>query len=83
LNPKAVATIKDEKVMAQAVLDSTGLDPEKYRLGHTKVHTDISYLDIPKERVFQCFLFYGTMTGMVLQLECVDFQFHGMPLEEI
>ena len=38
LNPKAVATIKDEKVMAQTVLEGTGLDAEQYRLGHTKVY---------------------------------------------
>lgn len=37
LNPAAVAKEPDEKKCAQHILDNTGLDPENYRLGHTKV----------------------------------------------
>ncbi|XP_065164956.1 myosin heavy chain, muscle isoform X3 [Atheta coriaria] len=37
LNPAAVAKESDEKKCAAHILDNTGLDPENYRLGHTKV----------------------------------------------
>merc|ERR1719153_1589176 len=37
LNGKACAEIAVEKECAQTVLDSVGLDRDKYRLGHTKV----------------------------------------------
>jgi len=37
LNPAAVAKESDEKKCAAHILDATGLDPENYRLGHTKV----------------------------------------------
>lgn len=36
LNPAAVAKESDEKKCAAHILDNTGLDPENYRLGHTK-----------------------------------------------
>ncbi|XP_019882430.1 myosin heavy chain, muscle isoform X30 [Camponotus floridanus] len=37
LAPAAVDKAKEPKEAAAAVLDSTGLDPDMYRLGHTKV----------------------------------------------
>uniref|UniRef100_A0A6M2DLP3 Putative myosin class i heavy chain n=1 Tax=Xenopsylla cheopis TaxID=163159 RepID=A0A6M2DLP3_XENCH len=37
LNPAEVAKQTDPKKCAEAILDATGLDPELYRLGHTKV----------------------------------------------
>ena len=37
LAAQAVAKAKNDKNAAQAVLTAVGLDPEKYRLGHTKV----------------------------------------------
>lgn len=36
LNPAEVAKQTDPKKCAEAILDATGLDPELYRLGHTK-----------------------------------------------
>ncbi|XP_026681681.1 myosin heavy chain, muscle-like [Diaphorina citri] len=37
LNPKAVDNASDIKQAASAILESTGLDPDQFRLGHTKV----------------------------------------------
>ncbi|XP_026327804.1 myosin heavy chain, muscle isoform X35 [Hyposmocoma kahamanoa] len=37
LAPQAVDKESDPKKIAQVILDATGLDPESYRLGHTKV----------------------------------------------
>ncbi|XP_014282750.1 myosin heavy chain, muscle isoform X1 [Halyomorpha halys] len=37
LNPAGVEKLTDEKAMAGVILESTGLDPDMYRLGHTKV----------------------------------------------
>ncbi|XP_045477209.1 myosin heavy chain, muscle isoform X28 [Harmonia axyridis] len=37
LNPAAVTKESDPKKCAGHILDATGLDPENYRLGHTKV----------------------------------------------
>lgn len=36
LNPSAVDKESDPKKIAEVILDSTGLDPETFRLGHTK-----------------------------------------------
>lgn len=36
LNPAAVTKESDPKKCAAHILDATGLDPENYRLGHTK-----------------------------------------------
>ncbi|KAI5719923.1 hypothetical protein M8J76_016683 [Diaphorina citri] len=36
LNPKAVDNASDIKQAASAILESTGLDPDQFRLGHTK-----------------------------------------------
>lgn len=36
LNPAAVSKQSDPKKCAEVILDSSGLDSELYRLGHTK-----------------------------------------------
>lgn len=36
LNPGGVAGVKDLKKAAEVILESTGLDPENYRIGNTK-----------------------------------------------
>jgi len=41
LAPAAVDKAKEPKDAAAAVLDSTGLDPDMYRLGHTKARLPI------------------------------------------
>lgn len=46
LNPAAVAKESDPKKSAGLVLESTGLDPDTYRLGHTKacLHSIFKFL---------------------------------------
>lgn len=36
LNPAGVDKESDPKKIAQVILEATGLDPESYRIGHTK-----------------------------------------------
>lgn len=40
LNPGGVAGVKDLKKAAEIILQSTGLDPENYRIGNTKAWID-------------------------------------------
>lgn len=40
LAPQAAEKESDPKKVAQVILDATGLDPESYRLGHTKACHD-------------------------------------------
>jgi len=38
LNPAAASKESDPKKCADVILQATGLDPDMYRLGHTKVY---------------------------------------------
>lgn len=41
LNPGGVAGVKDLKKAAEVILQSTGLDPENYRIGNTKAWIEL------------------------------------------
>ena len=50
LAAKAMADAKSDKSAAKALFEMVGLETEKYRLGHTKVHliTHPSHINHPK-----------------------------------
>lgn len=57
LNPKDISGMDDPKKCSKILIESTELDPDLYRLGHTKAWTRFFFDNITKQQQKTLFLF--------------------------